>query len=249
MDLIRTQGMVLRHFPFRESSDVVVFFSRRIGKIKLMAKGRKRPTSQLGAPLELFSRSEAVIYRKESRDIQTVKEARLIASYPELSRSYRRYVYASAVCEFVDRLLEVGAISEGLYDLAQTGLELFAREPEDSIGPVFDGFLSQGLAVLGHRPSLLGCLVCGARESLTHWSDEKGGILCTRCARNDPTASGIPGDQREILRALLDHSLPNLARLRYPYGPIRSRLIRFSRIHTGVDDLLRRFEGAADAFA
>jgi DNA repair protein RecO (recombination protein O) len=249
MKLLRLRGIVIRHFPFRESSDIVVFFSRALGKVKFMARGRKRPTSQLGAPLELFSLSEVVMYYKEGRDIQSVKEAKLISSFSELTRSYDRYLYASAVCEFLDRVMAEAGISKAVFDLTGSTFELLAREPRQTLSIAFNGYLMKALAVLGHRPTLRSCVRCRTRENLTHFSSERGGAVCSSCARSDPTARPLPPGHLEILRSLLERPFSELRDIELEGVQILRTLLTFARIHTGADDLLKRFESAMSGFS
>jgi DNA repair protein RecO (recombination protein O) len=244
MKLVRVRGIVIRHYPFRESSDVIVFYSRSLGKVKFLARGRRRPSSQLGAPLELFTLSEVVMYIKEGRDLQTVKEAKLIASLPELTKDYIRYIYASAVCEFVDRTLAESDGSRALFDLTWSGIELMAGDPEENLPVLFDSYLLKALSILGHRPTLRSCVTCRSRTGLTHFSPERGGVVCSSCASADPTARPLDGGTLEVLKALIERPFPRVRRMRYGDGRLRGLILEFARIHTGVNDLLGRFESA-----
>ncbi len=244
MNLLRLRGLVIRHYPFRESSDIVVFFSRTRGKVKLMARGRRRPTSALGAPLELFSLSEVVIYHKEGRDIHPVKEAKLLKAYGELTRDYPRYLYASAVCRFLDQSVAEGGRFEALFDLAETGISLVAKERPDALPVLFDAFLLKALAATGHGPALNACVKCRKRQELSWFSPERGGVLCVECARSEPAARPLPPGRHRVLVSLLEAPFSKVRRMRYRDDEVRRLGLEFARMHTDARDLLRGFEAS-----
>ena len=50
--IVQTEGLVLRNFRMSESSKVVIVYTRNFGKVRLVAKGARRPKSKFGASLE-----------------------------------------------------------------------------------------------------------------------------------------------------------------------------------------------------
>ena len=72
--IVRTDGLVLRTHKMTESSLVVVVYTRAWGKVKLVAKGARRPKSRFGAAFQPITLGSFVYYRKEGRDLQTASE-------------------------------------------------------------------------------------------------------------------------------------------------------------------------------
>ena len=62
----RTEAIVLRGVDFSESSRIVTLLSPDRGRLVCMAKGVKRPKSQLAGLLDTFNRLEVVYYWKYS---------------------------------------------------------------------------------------------------------------------------------------------------------------------------------------
>ena len=65
--LTNDQALCIRAIDFSETSQVVTFFTRRTGKVTVLAKGAKRQRSPFGGPLEIFSCGN-VVFSDSGRD-------------------------------------------------------------------------------------------------------------------------------------------------------------------------------------
>jgi len=74
MALYKTKGIVLGSRAFEESAKLVTFYTKEHGKITVIAKGAKRPTSKFGGRLETFSYAELLLARGRSLDILSQME-------------------------------------------------------------------------------------------------------------------------------------------------------------------------------
>ncbi len=237
--LKRIKALILHRFLFGESSDVVVLFSRELGKLKAMAKGRRRPGSKLGVALETLSFSELVIYFERSRELQLIKEASLIEPFKKLRESYELLRWASMISELLERGTETLTPNEGLFKLAIKTLHALT-EHERYARKLITAFLMRSLDLLGHAPQLQNCAKCGKTENLSHFSISTGGILCTDCAKNAPDSLPIcPGFLSE-LRTLRRMQLEKVTRLRIDEPRALILLVNFARYHLGIPDLFHK---------
>lgn len=79
------QGYILHAWDWRESSLVLDVFTKEQGRLALVAKGAKRPTSQLRAVLLPMQRLGIQLTRSkadEAQDIRTLKSAEWQAGHP-----------------------------------------------------------------------------------------------------------------------------------------------------------------------
>ena len=100
----KTEGLVLRGYRMSESSKVVVIYTRTAGKVRVVARGARRPRSKFGASVEPITWGAYVFYSRENRELQTLSEGDILYPFEGIKRVYRRLVYASAVCDLLDRL-------------------------------------------------------------------------------------------------------------------------------------------------
>ncbi len=184
------RGFVLRTLRYGETSRVVTLFTRELGKIGAMAKGAREPRSQFGSSLELFCLSSYVVYHRSGRDLQFLKTGWTERSLAPLWEDAERFLHASALVEFLDRILLEDEPSPEIYDLALRGLEVLAIAPRGRLRELFRAFQLRAAALLGYAPLLEACLHCGlplpenAEASGEVWlfHPADGGAFCPSCA-------------------------------------------------------------------
>ena len=64
MSLVKTEGIILKSLKYGDSSLIFSIYTRDFGKVKVLAKGIKRPKSRT-LPLVIFSLAEVVFYKRE----------------------------------------------------------------------------------------------------------------------------------------------------------------------------------------
>ena len=204
-NLLKTEGVVLRSIPYKESSNILTLFTKEMGKIKVIAKGRRRPKSRLRAPLEMLTVSELIIYAKDDREIQIVKEASLIRSYEIFRENYRRFLFGCRLAQITDTFLEINSPIPEVYNLFIQSLDLISFSPEQTLPSILSGFIIKVLSILGHKPILEKCVKCGGKASLNYISIKEGGTICENCRDKVEDATFYSAKFIRTLRMLLYH--------------------------------------------
>jgi len=206
--IVKCEGLVLRNLRYGDTSRVATLFTDELGKISVIGKGVREPKSPLGASLELFCRSEFVLYHRLGRNLQMLKSGDVNGEYPGVLRHPARYSFGCAVLEFLDRMLLEDEPVRGLFALSCRALLHLEALPAVRLAEVFRAFQLRASAVLGYAPMLDGCLHCsrpleeevlGSAESARAvWSFliAEGGAVCPRCR------TGVEGEVRLTARAL-----------------------------------------------
>lgn len=99
--LVSTEGIVLRQFPFSDTSIIVKIFTRDYGLVGFIVKGaksKKNAKAQLFKPVNLLAIS---FYQKENQGLKQIREAQLLFA-PEAQNFG---VYKSAVTMFMVELI------------------------------------------------------------------------------------------------------------------------------------------------
>lgn len=180
------EGLVIRGYRMSESSKVVVLYTHENGKLRLVAKGARRPKSKFGASLEPITLGHYVYYSRENRDLQTLSEGDIRHPFFGIKRSYRRVVFASVVCELLDHMTADEDRNPLLYSAALDSLRWMEVIPEGSLELPLWYFQLKAAAALGYRPHLSGCVQCGIRITgcRVRFSPALGGTVCDRCANS-----------------------------------------------------------------
>ncbi len=177
---IRTEGIVLRRRDFGESDRILVLFTRKLGRVSVIAKGARKPSSKISGHLELFMRSSFLISR--GRNLHILSQAEVVEDYEPLRKNLSGIGIGSYVIELVDAVTYEEGSNLKLYNLLISTLDsLSAGQDPDIIIRYYEIHL---LDLVGFRPELFVCVECGKKiiEQDQFISGELGGAICPECA-------------------------------------------------------------------
>lgn len=198
---MQCEALVLRNLRFGDTSRVATLFTRELGKIGAIGKGVRDPRSPFGASLELLAHSTFVLYHRPGRDLQFLKSGVLEQEFREILRSPHRFLWGSALAEFLDRVLLEEQPAEELFQLSLRGFQVIETSPHQALPELFRALELRIAALLGYAPRLDECLSCGRplpdEGEVWLFRTAEGGVLCPRCA-----AGSEPGGIRLAPRAL-----------------------------------------------
>ena len=111
----KAQAIILKRTNFSEADRLITVFTKRHGKLKLIAKGIRKLTSRKKGHLELFTHAQLQIAKTKSIDIIT--EAETINNFPQLRKNLNRVRIAYLLAELIDQLTAEGQEHTQVYDL------------------------------------------------------------------------------------------------------------------------------------
>jgi DNA repair protein RecO (recombination protein O) len=220
----KTEVVVLRRSDFGEADRLLTVFTPDRGKLRLIAKGARKPTSRKSGHVELFSHGEFLI--AVGRDLDIVTQAETLEPYLPLREDLLRTTYAYYVAELADAFSAERDENHPLFDLIREALGwLCAAEgapPADEAfapGENLAGrqtlstalalaaryYESRLLGLVGYQPQLFSCVGCKVRvkPEANYLSAADGGVLCPKCgAGSDRRAYHISLNALKILRFL-----------------------------------------------
>src|SRR5918999_2332123 len=244
--LYKTEAIVLRSMVLGEADRVLTVLTPRLGKLRVVGKGIRRPRSRLGGGLEPMSNVHLVLAVGRTFDVITGASL----EYPHLGLRNDLHSTAAAwyVVELTDRFCEGAADSyEAFLLLAQALSALDAPGVAVSREVVARWFELHLLDTMGFRPELGVCLECGAEIAPegNAYSAVAGGLLCPQCAHDALAARPISPDALKVLRHLQRSELAPTLRLRLEIGLHREveRLL-----HATVSAVLERELRSRDFF-
>jgi DNA repair protein RecO (recombination protein O) len=237
-EIIRTEGVVLKRRDFRETSRLVVAYTRHSGKVHLLARGARRPRNKFGAALEPLTRTEFVFYWREGKDLFTLAEATPLAAGRHLRENASALLHGLAVAEAADRLSAEGDAEPALYELLVTSLAAL----EEGVPPaaLLTQFLFKSAAQLGYKPELEACAECGRTEPPAGRAllVNEGTVVCRECVPAAVKIAPLAPATYKYVKTLFTLSASSLTRVKI--GPelvdealafIRAHL----RFHTGLE--------------
>ena len=173
-------GLVINTMPMGEYDKRITLLTKERGKITAFARGARRPNSQLLAATNPFSFGEFELF--EGRSTYTLAKATISNYFRELAMNPEAAYYGFYFLEFADYYCqENNDEKEMLKLLYQTLRALESNRFDNQLVRVI--YELKALAVNGEAPNVFGCLSCGKKENLSHFSVRKGGILCEDCRK------------------------------------------------------------------
>jgi len=183
----QTDAIILRTFPWSETSLIANMYTRDFGKLAVIAKGARRPKSPFEAALDLLSICRVVFIGKSGDTLDILTEAKLQQRFRAGSRDLLRLYAGYYVAELLDRLTDKGDKQPEIFDLALATLRTLAQADLD-VRAIVLRFELQMLRCLGQLPTWNWCAQCGLEACSGQKQDDgvvfgllAGGVLCEKC--------------------------------------------------------------------
>ncbi len=227
--IYKSQGIVLTRFELGEADRVLTVLTPHEGKLRVIAKGVRRPTSRLGGTLEPFAELQLVLARGRTFDIVT--QASVGEAWLNLRDRLESAATAWYVGELADRAVEEGGIAYPVYALLRRAFQLL----DDGMAPsrVARWYEFNLADCLGMRPEVERCVECDRPlepDEAFRWVPALGGALCERHPGPPAEQVGLSLDALKLLRAYKRLDIEALAGLRLP-----------AAVEAEVEGAMRRF--------
>ncbi|HKG24190.1 MAG TPA: DNA repair protein RecO [Thermomicrobiales bacterium] len=198
--IYRTEAIVLSRMEFGEADRILTIFTPRHGKLRVIAKGVRRPTSKLGPHLEYFTHSQLMMAK--GRDLDLVTGAETLDPFLPIRSNLEALGHASHMAELLNRLTEERQENLRAFDLLVRSLRLLA----EGVGPfaVTRHYEMALLGIVGFRPELYRCVQCSTdiQPTPNALSVRLGGMLCPACRSSDISARQLSINAQKYLRTL-----------------------------------------------
>jgi len=238
---VSDRALVLGTRKLGEGSRIVSALCRAHGRISLVARGSRRPTSRLQSLLEPGNELELQYYPRETRELWTLGEASLVRAALTGAGSLDKLSYLLAVLELADRLLPEREAVPEVIEIYDRFLDRWHVEGPQAMAALFFALEGELLQSLGLGLDLQHCGECGTPLSegdAARFRPEEGALACSCCSgergrwlesgeldrwralqripEEDPIPELDPAERRLIGRLLHQHMLHHLPRYRVP---------------------------------
>ena len=143
-----TTGIVLARRNYGEADRILVVYTKDYGRISLIAKGIRRPTSRKRGHLEIFNLIKFSAVKGKGLDIMT--EVENIDMFPTIRKNLKKVTLAYYFMEVIGRTTHEHEPHKELYDLIIWYLEKL--KTETNLKALRLDFILRLLTVLGFWP-------------------------------------------------------------------------------------------------
>lgn len=194
----RAQGIVIRHREFGEADRILSLYTLEKGKVQAIAKGVRKIKSRKAGHLEPFT--QVILQLAKGRNLDVITQVDTIRNFENIKKNLILTAQASYVLEILDRFTYEEGENRPLYNLL---IETLVRL-DNGISPAIAVHYYEVhlMDILGFRPQLQECVVCGAaiQPENQYFSAKLGGVVCPRSLSGDPSAWSISMKALKYLR-------------------------------------------------
>ncbi len=203
MPLRTTEAIVIGGHNLGEADRIIPFFTRRLGKIRAVAKGARRVRSRFGGTLELFTLGQLVFFEWPNRTLHTINEFSVIEPFAPLKADLDRLSRGAYLVELAGGAVEEGDPNEEIFNLLRDTLTLLVSYDDPRLLRTFEIRL---LRIVGYLLELYRCLVCRSLLRQTNElvvSPAQGGLVCPNCRPRVQDSLAISSESVAYLRSVL----------------------------------------------
>lgn len=144
-----SEGIVLARRNYGEADRILSVYSKAHGRISVLAKGVRRPTSKKRGHIEVFSRIN--FQATTGHGIDLITEAEVIDGYREIRNSLKKVSLAYYLMEVVGRITHEGEQNPHLYGLILSYFDKLKKTK--SLRRLRLDFVRDLLVMMGYWPS------------------------------------------------------------------------------------------------
>ena len=217
--IIHTPAIVLKSFPYGDTSLIARCFSEDKGKISLIIKGARSKKSPKSAQFQPLSYVDVIYYNKPNRELQVLSKVNFRESWPKILEDLRSVTLSMTILEMTEKTLLDEDPHPGLFKTLVDTLRAFNESKADP-NILFWFYECALLTHLGFQPNLDKREFPGLTLTDPSAGPNSGLILASLLAEdieNLPTDEVTPTDRKIIgdyLWSSLRYHFDELARIK-----------------------------------
>lgn len=143
--------IVLKRFPYGDSSIIARCFARNNGKLSFIAHGARSKKSPRSAHFQPTSCLDLVYYYKPSKNLQTVSKSSFAITWKTIPKNFKKITFSMALLELTDKCLGDNDPHLDLYDELFNALNAIDNNTKND-NLIFWYYQYQLLNKLGFKP-------------------------------------------------------------------------------------------------
>jgi DNA repair protein RecO (recombination protein O) len=196
----RTEAIVLRRTDFGEADRLLTVFTPERGKLRLVAKGARKPSSRKSGHVELLSHGQFLVAM--GRDLDIVTQAETLEPFLPLREDLGRMTYGHYLAELADAFTAERDENRPLFYLLKDALGWLCDAGDlPLVARYYEVHL---LGLVGYQPQLFICGGCKKRlePEVNYLSAAEGSVFCRKCGYDRVGTTELSVNALKVLRFL-----------------------------------------------
>ena len=225
------RGMVIRTVDYRDNDRILTLFTAENGRVDAKARNCRKATSPLLACTQPFTYGEYQLFYHKNKYV--IDQGEVLESFYPLREDVDRFAAAALCGALCQEGVQAEESSEAIFSLLYHTLSFLTYGDNDP-GDLAACFLIRFLALVGFRPAITHCAVCGRdhrEDPVIRFLPDRGGAVCMACS---PVGRRISKTALEAMRRmlLLDDDQLGRVKLKEPLrAEILSHLVPYAKLY------------------
>jgi len=196
--IVETEAVVLHAMKYGDTSKIVTLYSKKFGKIKIIAKGVRSQKNKFGSSLEPMTISSLVFYKKEHKELHLLSKSEIAVPLTGLQDDSDKMFIGLALVELVNMVMHDEEENLAVYNMLRESLETINASNKNQAN-VLIAFMLKLFNLFGFGISLNNCVVCkrdleelDIQFAYLRLSDGK--FICSNCSSKHGS-SGVKIDK------------------------------------------------------
>ena len=126
--IVDTPAIVLKTFPYGETSLISRCFTKEKGKVSFIIKGAQSKKNLIAPYFQPLSCIQIIYNENEKRDLQIVSKVDFIKIWLKISQSLKKMILLQSILEITDFSLEINDPHPGLFESLVEVIELYEND-------------------------------------------------------------------------------------------------------------------------
>lgn len=153
MSSAHDEGVCIRHWDWSETSQTLSIFARRLGLLRCVAKGSKRPEARFSGGVEMLARADMTAILKPGDSMTVLTSWDLREPFPWVRRSLGAFYAGMAMADIIHHSIRDHDPHPDLYDALLVALRALGADARANAGALV-WLLWRSLVETGHRPEI-----------------------------------------------------------------------------------------------
>ncbi|HCU70953.1 MAG TPA: DNA repair protein RecO [Candidatus Moranbacteria bacterium] len=210
------QGIVLGKKDVGEVDRIYTIYTLEKGKIRVLAKGVRKPNARLAGTLETITKGE--IFIAKNRGLGKITGSIVIDNFANIKGNLNLVTNVFFVFRIVSQIISEEEQDDEIFLLLEKYLELSnSLNRDEKLQEILTvGLLFKIMDRLGYGVEVNRCVNCEKKLVLekNYLSISRGGILCSDCHANEPNRTAISNEMIKLIRIFSKNKLENLTKLK-----------------------------------
>lgn len=184
-----TEAINLKNYPLNDNDSIVVMFSKTKGLLRAVAKNTKKPTSKLGARIQMFVANTLML--NSGKNLDTITQAQSLNTFSKIRYDLDKLSYSMYIIELINNFCSSNFNQdenyEEIYNLIFNTFEKISssKNKKDIIFNALK-FQIKIINLMGYGLDFTTCSICQNKiQKDAVFSNSENIIMCEDCAKKN----------------------------------------------------------------